>query len=112
MGYRMPDKAERTIRLERELGRLTQILRELGALRIILIGSLAKGSVRSDSDIDLIVVGPWDGRFMERIGYLEERLQPRVAVDLLPYTPEEFNSIQHRDFFRRALQEGKTIYEI
>ncbi len=42
---------------------------------------------------------------------LYEHIQPRVGLDLLAYTPQEFEAIRERPFIRQALQEGKVIYE-
>ena len=40
-----------------------------------------------------------------------ERIEPRVGLDLLAYTPQEFDAIRERPFMRQALQEGRVLYE-
>ena len=59
---------------------------------IILFGSRARGDCLKDSDYDLIIVSPEfrDVHFLERIYKLLEFWDYEWDVDLLPYTPEEF----------------------
>lgn len=38
-------------------------------------------------------------------------LQPNVDLDLLVYTPNEFEIMRERDFMRHALDTGQVIYE-
>ena len=38
-----------------------RIGREFGAEQVILFGSYARGTVTEDSDVDLLVIGPYDG---------------------------------------------------
>ena len=39
------------------------------------------------------------------------RLRPRVAVDMLVYTPDEFKRMAGTPLVRKALAEGKPVYE-
>jgi predicted nucleotidyltransferase len=62
---------------------LCQLLRERGARRVWLIGSLTTGTFRADSDIDLVAEGlPHDG-FFQVVAELEDKAGRRV--DLIPY---------------------------
>jgi len=97
--------------LEQELERTVQILREMGAQRIVLFGSVAREAVTAWSDLDLIVVLDSDLPFIKRLGSLYEQIQPHVGLDLLAYTPEEFETLRERPFIRQALQEGRVLYE-
>ena len=104
-------RAERQTLLERELERTVRILREMGAQRIVLFGSVAREAVTAWSDLDLIVVLDSDLPFIKRLGSLYEQIQPHVGLDLLAYTPEEFETLRERPFIRQALQEGRVLYE-
>ncbi len=97
--------------LREELARIVHELRRLGAQRIVLFGSAARGDVASRSDLDLIVVLDSELSFVKRLGVLYEQIQPQVGLDLLAYTPEEFATIRERPFIRQALAEGKVLYE-
>lgn len=92
-----------------ELPRLLAELKAMGAEKIILFGSEVKGRARPWSDVDLVVVMPSELPFVERIADLYGRLCPRMAVDLLPYTPSEFQ--RGNPLIRMALAEGKVLYE-
>ena len=43
-----------------EFGR--QIGRQFGAKRVVLFGSYSEGTVTEDSDVDLLVIVPFEGR--------------------------------------------------
>ncbi len=103
--------SERQELLERELERITQALRAVGAQRVVLFGSAAREKIGAWSDLDMIVVLDSDLPFIKRLGMLYEHIQPRVGLDLLAYTPQEFEAIQERPFIQQALQEGKVLYE-
>lgn len=94
-----------------ELEQIVNQLRDMGARRIILFGSQARGQARRGSDIDLLVIMD-DGRtFKERMREIYARLETDADVDILAYSPEEFERIRMRSFFRRILSEGQVLYE-
>jgi len=108
----MPTRAEREGQLQAELERLVEELKRLGALKVIVFGSMARGRIRAGSDLDLIVVMPSEERFADRLAHLYQTLQPKVACDILAYTPEEFEKMPERSFLiRQALSEGAVLYE-
>ena len=80
--------------------------------KIILHGSLARGEAREFSDIDLIVIGNFRQRFIERLRYLSRQVKSSLAVDILAYTPEEFNAMKITSgLVQYALEEGQILYE-
>ena len=111
LAERQERRARRQALLERELERIVRVLRQVGARRIVLFGSAARDGVSAWSDPDLIVVLHSDLPFIKRLGVLYERIQPRVGLDLLAYTPEEFDLNRERPFLRQAVQEGRVLYE-
>jgi hypothetical protein len=48
--------------------------------------------------------------FVERLAELYEELAPRVGLDLLVSTPEEFERMRGRAFIRHALEEGRILH--
>ena len=90
-----------------------RIGREFGAERVILFGSHARGEVSEDSDVDLLVIGPYEGRSVDRSVEIRMKLRPRFPVDLLVRTAEKVRDrIQMGDdFLREIVQEGKVLYE-
>ena len=98
--------------LRNELGRIKNELEMLGAQKVIQFGSSARGEAGLDSDLDLIVVMAGEENFPDRIAALYKILKPRVAVDLLVYTPAEFEEMKENNFFlSNVLREGKILYE-
>ena len=94
-----------------EFGR--RIGREFGAERVIVFGSYARGAVTDDSDVDLLVIIPFEGRSVDKSVEIRMKLRPQFPVDLLVRTPEKVRErIEMGDgFMREILEEGKVLYE-
>ncbi len=113
----LPDKGEsrdRKTLLDQELARSLCLLTEHGnPEKVILFGTLAQGSVHEWSDIDLVVVEQTSLPFFQRLKRLRRILKPRVAMDVVQYTPEEFDRMcAERPFFREEiLAKGRVVYE-
>jgi len=97
--------------LELEAGRLAQAAAAMGAERVVLFGSTAHDDAGLASDFDLLIVWDTPLDFLERTVQMYRRLQPRVAVDLLVYTPAEMEIMAGRPFVRHALAEGRVLHE-
>lgn len=99
--------------LQEELDRCLPILIRLGAERVILIGSMASGRVHTLSDLDLIVVLKSQEKFFDRLARVQEALDPKVPLDLLVYTPEEFEELETwSSFIDHALKTGKVLFDV
>jgi len=106
------DIASRQKALKIELKRVVNELKKAGVERIILFGSLARDDISQTSDIDLLVVQETKKKFMERLIELYEVINPRYALDLLVYTPLEFDEMKENTIFvKKILSEGKLLYE-
>lgn len=94
-----------------EFGR--QIGRNFGAQQIILFGSYARGLATSDSDVDLLVIGPFTGRSVDKSVEIRMKLRPNFPVDILVRTPDKVRErINMGDnFMQDILKNGKVIYE-
>ena len=102
---------KRRRKLEDELERAVSELKGMGAERIILIGSLANDIPNPLSDIDLVAVMQVEERFLDRLKTAYQRIKPSVAMDLLIYTPEEFDEMREKSpFLIHALEKGKLLY--
>ena len=100
--------------LERELQRFVEILRrDYRPLKVLLFGSLATDDTGPWSDIDLVVIKETDQRFLDRAKEVIRLLRPRVGVDILVYTPQEFELMSRdRQFVRtEILRKGRVLYE-
>ena len=106
------EKAKRQALLAEETKRIVAQLRELGAHKVILFGSAARGETRVHSDLDFIVVMPGERGFAYWSRRLYDEINRRVAVDFLPYNEREFAEIRrHSRLVRCALRTGKVLYE-
>lgn len=106
--------AERRVELEQELARFLPLLAGPGgAEKVILFGSLARNEGREDSDLDLVVVKKTSLPFWRRIAEVRRLLKPRVAADVLVYTPDEFAELSaERPFVRdEVVRDGRVVYE-
>lgn len=99
-------------RLMTSLDRLCRQLAEMDVQKAILFGSMARGDVTIFSDIDLIIVQDTDARFLDRLEPFYAQLDLGADVDILVYTPGELADMATwNPLIRRALEEGKVIYE-
>jgi uncharacterized protein len=90
-----------------------QIAREFQPEKIILFGSYAYGIPREGSDIDLLVIMPFEGRHRAQAVKIHERLDTWLPLELLVRRPEEIaERIEMDDFFiREIVERGKVLYE-
>jgi predicted nucleotidyltransferase len=98
--------------LEHDLAQLVQQLSRLpNVQRVLLFGSYAAGRRDLFTDLDLLVIMDSPLDFASRCADLARQLKASVAVDILAYTPQEFEQIRDRRFFRHALKTSKVLYE-
>ena len=81
--------------------------------KVILFGSAARGETDEFSDIDLIVIKDTEERFFQRLLDVTAYLPRDVAIDVLVYTPGEFEVMVNggNAFIQQALDEGQVLYE-
>lgn len=81
--------------------------------RVYLFGSAAKEvRLHDESDIDLCIVQRTTLPFYARLAEWIDRIQPELGLDLVVYTPEEFEEMQRNNHFVRSeiTEKGKEIY--
>jgi len=90
-----------------------QIGEQFGAECVILFGSYAKGSATADSDVDLLVIGPFRGRSVDKSVEIRMNLRPHFPVDILIKTSKKVcQLIKMGDcFIQEILEKGKVLYE-
>jgi predicted nucleotidyltransferase len=81
--------------------------------RIVLFGSYAYGTPTVHSDVDLLVVLPFEGKWSRKAVEILNTLEPEFSVDLLVRTPEQVRQrLALNDFFlREVIERGKILYE-
>jgi predicted nucleotidyltransferase len=83
-----------------------------GVTRAIVFGSFARGDADLASDLDVILIEPTSRPFLERgLAHLP-LFRIGVGVDLLVYTPEEYDRLRAdgHPLIERAEREGITVY--
>jgi predicted nucleotidyltransferase len=99
----------------REIRKLTDtIAREFHPERIILFGSYAYGKPTPDSDVDLLVIMPHEGRSFEKAAEIRLSTQPRFPLDLLVKSPKALRDRVRigDDFISQILKRGRVLYSI
>jgi predicted nucleotidyltransferase len=89
----------------RELARLLKSKHK--AKKVYLYGSFARGNFHEGSDIDLIIVGDFEGRMHQRIGKILDLTS--LPVEPLIYTEAEFEQMKERPFLKEVLAAAKEL---
>jgi len=99
---------------EKKIAELSdRIVREFRPEKIILFGSYAYGEPGPDSDVDLLVVLPFEGTGFRKSVEILNRVAPDFPVDLRARRPEDTarRYIEGDPLIREALDHGKVVYE-
>ena len=101
---------------EKDLDEIISIITKINPEKIYLFGSYSSEASDEQSDIDLIVIAPSTEPPFERRMELRRMLSEydrRIGLDLLVYTPDEFNLLAQEpsSFISSALKQGIKIYD-
>ena len=89
-----------------------RIGREFHAHRVVLFGSYVHGVATDGSDVDLLVVLPFEGKSVHQSVKIRMKLRPAFPVDPVVHAPENVRKRMEMgdDFIREILEEGKVLY--
>ena len=106
------ERAEYRLHLEQSLDGIVECLSRLPeVVRISVFGSYARGKADLFTDLDIIVVMNTDKSFLERQRKIYDLAPASVDIDILCYTPSEFEHMKSKPFLKRALQDEIVLYE-
>ena len=90
-----------------------RIAREFHPEKIILFGSYARGTVTPDSDVDILVILPFEGRGFHKSLEILNRVNPDFPIDLLACRPDDTErGYEEGDpLIREAIDRGRVLYE-
>jgi len=96
---------------------VSAIVDDVRPAMIVIFGSVAKGTAKPTSDIDIMVVMDTDKRFVERSFPIEKALYSRnilIDRDIFVVTPKEFRRDVEDDttLVHEAYNTGVIAYEI
>lgn len=76
---------------------------------VYLYGSWAKGEIHEGSDIDLVIIGNFEGRMFERIDQVLG--QTDLPIEPLVYTPQEFERMRRASnpFIKQVIKTGQKL---
>ncbi|HLF84563.1 MAG TPA: nucleotidyltransferase domain-containing protein [Blastocatellia bacterium] len=81
--------------------------------KIIVFGSHAYGNPGPFSELDLLVVMPFEGSPLQQAARIISRIDPDMGIDLIVRTPGQVRErLAMRDaFMREIVERGKVAYE-
>jgi len=104
-------KEDRRAKLEGRLDFILDGLKRMGAQRIILFGSLARGDVDVNSDLDLFVLMPSTKTGKEWMDIIYSTLERKIASHIIVFNQEEFQKELPTSCFLENILKGKVVYE-
>lgn len=105
-------KAERKEILQSSLERMLPQLIGMGAVKVVVFGSLADGDIHSKSDLDILVVMPETrtGREWSRLVYSE--IDRAIASDILVFNAVELaEEVKTNAFLQQVMENGRLVFE-
>lgn len=81
--------------------------------KIVLFGSVAEGTFKEGSDIDIFIIKDTDKRALDRVDEVTELIDPGIPAELHIFTPKEVKErLSLGDFFiKDVLKNGRVVYE-
>ena len=100
--------------LQNELKRILKILQdEYKPYKVILFGSMAQGSIKEWSDIDLLIIKESQKGYLDRVAEVIQLVHPTVGLDLFILSPAEIDDAleDYNPYIEEIITEGKVVYE-
>jgi uncharacterized protein len=90
-----------------------QIVEKFQPERIILFGSYAYGQPTEDSDVDLLVILPFEEMPVQKAIAIRQQVRSPFPLDLMARTAEQIQQrLEMGDFFIQDIMErGQVLYE-
>ncbi|MEN3187673.1 MAG: HEPN domain-containing protein [Atribacterota bacterium] len=105
-------KRAREEKLQDALKRIVTQLREWGALKVVLLGSFACGTVDFQSDLDLLVIMPSSQTSKAWIDQIYQHIERGIATDMVIYSQDDFEKmLPESSFLQEIFQSGGIVYE-
>ncbi|MCU4138179.1 MAG: putative nucleotidyltransferase MJ0435 [Thermodesulfobacteria bacterium] len=103
-------KKKQAEEIEKTLSLIVEKLKDK-AERISIFGSVARGEAGIFSDLDILIIMKTNKPFLKRLEEIYSIPEISVDVDIICYTPEEFEQLKKKGFLKKILQEEKVLYD-
>lgn len=90
-----------------------RLVKEFNPDKVILFGSYARGEQREWSDVDIMVVMPFEGRYFKKLTEVRSRTRPAFDLDLKLAAMSDLTA-RYKEFdpiARDVLDHGKILYD-
>jgi predicted nucleotidyltransferase len=95
-------------RIYEQLRQFTHLLKSKHKVKkVYLYGSFARGDFHEGSDIDLIIVGEFEGKMPQRISKILDLTS--LPVEPLVYTESEFEQMKERPFLKEVIATAREL---
>jgi len=111
-GENVKRSEEREAKLQASLNSIVNQLKDCGALKIILFGSLARGEVYVKSDLDLLAIMPSSKSGREWMNFIYENAKGKIDSKIIVYSEKEFEEeLETNPFLENVVGSGRMVYE-
>ncbi|MCC5789619.1 MAG: nucleotidyltransferase domain-containing protein [Opitutales bacterium] len=104
----------RSEEIQKEVEKIIDLVSQDSSVKsVFLFGSSAHPhELHEDSDLDLCIVQETNLRFYDRLAEWIDRIEPEVGLDIIVYTPEEFEKLSRENQFvsEQIENKGQRIY--
>jgi uncharacterized protein len=89
-----------------------RIVHDYQPQKVILFGSYAYGKPHEYSDVDILVVLPFEGNSLHKAVEILRQTNPPFSVDILARTPEQLRQrLEWNDqFLKEIMERGRVLY--
>lgn len=82
-----------------------------GVRQISVFGSFARGRRDLFTDLDILIIMDTELSMLDRLRFLYSRVALPVDVDMICYTPLEYEGLCGKGWLKNALQDAQVLYE-
>jgi predicted nucleotidyltransferase len=89
------------------------IVHEFNPRKIVFFGSYAWGKPSPDSDVDMLVILPFEGKSWQMAMAIREKVQVTFPLDLIVRTESQIEDRLHKhdSFISRIVEKGRVLHE-
>lgn len=94
---------------EKLIKEIKKFMKRINVREAILFGSRVRGENLENSDVDLILIGNFKEKFVDRFYPIHKKWKLPYFLEALPYTTKELKKLANRGIIKEALSNGIKI---